>query len=67
MRIVPSATGVRVERSPYARGLKRSHPSREQEPVEWVRFRQSSVIQLQQLRVVDVYRDRWLIKNPFEA
>ena len=78
-RCAVAATRVRVERTRYTKGsgepfevnvvrVWEPKPPEGQTPVEWVIFTTEPVSsKRQQLRIVDIYRKRWLIEEYFKA
>ena len=78
-RCAVASTRVRVERTRYTKGsgepfeinvvrVWEPAPPEGQTPVEWVLFTTEPVSsKRQQLRVVDIYRKRWLIEDFFKA
>jgi hypothetical protein len=78
-RCAVASTQIRVERSRYTKGhgepfdvnvvrVWEPHPPDGQQAVEWVLFStEPATSKKQQLRIVDIYRKRWLIEDYFKA
>ena len=78
-RCAVAATQVSIERTRYTKGsgepfvinvvrVWEPKPPDGQKPVEWVLFTTEAVSsKRQQLRVVDIYRKRWIIEDYFKA